>query len=95
MKRLKHDVAIQKLPWHKRLKRYRPGDRPEGVFIVNKATGEKLPCELSYVGIDEKGMHEWQISTAFDPKFERVSIAVFPPLTSLSFPMLVREDGEE
>jgi hypothetical protein len=68
------------------------GDRPVDVCIVNQVTGQKLPCELRYVGINSEGCHEWQIDTTFDPRTERVTIGVLPPRTTLSFPMMMGGD---
>jgi len=65
----------------------RPGHRPTDVVIVNKETGEQLPCELAYQGIDDRGMHVWEIGTPFDPVTEMITVGTFPPRTTLSFPM--------
>ena len=73
----------------------RAGDRPVDVCIVNRVTGAKLPCELSYAGIDDEGLHEWQVGTPFDPETEKLTIGVLPPRTTLSWPMLISEDGDE
>lgn len=74
---------------------HRAGDRPVGVFIVNQATGRRMPCELAYAGIDDEGLHEWQVGALFDSKTERLHVDLLPPKTTLSFPVLIREDGDE
>lgn len=73
----------------------RAGDRPVDVFIVDRVTGRKLPCELSYAGIDDEGLHEWQVGTPFDSRTEEVMIGVLPPLSTLTFLVLLSEDGDD
>jgi hypothetical protein len=63
------------------------GDRPVDVAIVNQETGARLPCELSYQGLDEDGLHTWRIDSLFNPDTDKLTIGVFPPKTTLAFDM--------
>lgn len=78
--------------WFRRAE-VRPGDRPSDVFIVNRTTGEKLPCELAYLGVSDEGMHEWGISAEMDLATEKLTIGVFPPRTSIRFVGLAPREG--
>lgn len=71
-----------------------PGDRPQDVALVNIVTGDRLPCELSYQGIDSDGLHEWRVDTPFNPSVESLQIGVFPPRTSVVMPMQLPETPE-
>lgn len=70
------------------------GHRPVGVEIVNEVTGERLPCELAYEGIDH-GLHVWSVSTPIYPDTEKVTVAVFPPKTTLTFDVVLPGAREE
>lgn len=62
------------------------GDRPVDVRLVNRTTGESIPCELAYKGINDEGQHVWAIMARFDPAHEKITVGVFPPRTTLTFP---------
>lgn len=63
----------------------KPGDRPVGVAIVNRATGVELPCELAYEGVDAQGQHVWRAASDFDPNTEKVTIKLLPARTTIVF----------
>lgn len=81
-------------PWQ-RQPGTKAGDRPVGVFIVNRATGAKLPCELTYAGLerdelDGSPFHLWLVATPFNPATETIKVEVLPPRTSIGFPMQLK-----
>ena len=69
--------------------------RPVDVFIVNRVTGEKLPCELSYRGVNDDGLHEWAVATPFDSATEKLTIGMLPARTTVVAFAVIREEGDQ
>lgn len=61
-------------------------ERPQGVRVI-RADGSVIPCELAWVGIDEDGMAEWEISTTVNfRQGDSLKVATLPPRTSIIMP---------
>lgn len=56
--------------------------RPQGVRI-DHLDGSSTPCELTYVGQDDRGIHLWGIATEVRPG-DRLHVKVMPPRTGLT-----------
>lgn len=63
--------------------------RPTDVRIVNRDSGESIPCELAYRGVNADGLHEWAVceSNRFDPDRDQISVGILPGRTAISFPV--------
>ena len=71
--------------------------RPEDVFIVKGDTGERILCELAYLGLgdpdddlDGDQMHMWSVLTPCRPGLDTISIGWMPSHSSICFSI----DGE-
>lgn len=74
-----------------------PEHRPEGVRIRHE-DGSTTPCDdLTYVGLDARGNHLWQIITSGEiGPGDRLLVAVMPPHTGLTLtaePVKRTDDG--
>ena len=56
---------------------------PTGV-VVHFTNGESQKVELVYTGVDDRGLHTWEVTTR--PRFrevDRVTVEVMPPMTQI------------
>jgi len=62
-----------------------PVPRPRGARYL-LVDGSTLPLELSYAGLDEDGIHVWQVATPI-PLGAVVQVDVLPPNCAVAFPV--------
>jgi hypothetical protein len=60
-------------------------DPPRGVYLIHP-DGSETTCELAYQGVDEHGLHEWQVTTRMHAGDE-LRCAVLPDHTTLTVPV--------
>jgi hypothetical protein len=69
--------------------------RPENVRIV-RADGTVLPCDLVHLGVDERGVDQWEIANAtFRAGLDSVQMDTLPAKTAIRFAATVRIETEE
>ena len=62
------------------------GARPEGV-VIHHPDGSATPCELADAGIDDNGLHVWEVATPIRLGVDRVSVGRLPAHTVVRIPL--------
>jgi hypothetical protein len=68
--------------------------KPTGVRL-HRADGTVLNCELADKGVDDKGMHNWEIANAVYRPGDNITIEMLPPRTGIGFKAIPGMTGME
>ena len=62
------------------------GARPEGV-VIHHPDGSATPCELADAGLDDNGLHVWEVATPIRLGVDRVSVGRLTAHTVVRIPL--------